>query len=83
MADTHRASILLRYDDRQRGFLDFVLSQYAAVGESELDTDKLPKLLDLKYGSAADAVRELGSVAEIRSAFLGFQRGLYETPDNS
>ena len=77
-ADTRREAILSRYDDKQRDFLDFVLSQYATVGESELDDGKLPALLELKYGTPMDAVRELGSVAEIRSTFLGFQRGLYE-----
>lgn len=77
-ADTHRASILSRYDAKQQAFLEFVLSQYVAEGEEELGIDKLPDLLDLKYGSPSDAVRELGSVAEIRSTFTGFQKGLYE-----
>jgi type I restriction enzyme R subunit len=30
-----------------------------------------------------DAVRELGSVADIRSTFLGFQRDLYEGESRS
>lgn len=77
-AGTHRASIMSRYDTKQQAFLEFVLSQYVAEGEDELGTDKLPDLLDLKYGSPSDAVRELGSVAEIRSTFSGFQKGLYE-----
>lgn len=77
-ADTRRDTILARYDLRQRDFLDFVLSQYVEVGESELDSDKLPELLLLKYGSPADAVKVLGSVAEIRTTFRGFQSGLYE-----
>ena len=78
-AATHRTNILSRYDAKQQAFLDFVLSQYVAEGEEELGTDKLPNLLDLKYGSPSDAVRELGSVAEIRSTFTGFQKGLYES----
>jgi type I restriction enzyme R subunit len=77
-ANTRREAILSRYGDKQRDFLDFVLAQYAVVGESELDDSKLPALLELKYGTPMDAVRKLGSVAEIRSTFLGFQRGLYE-----
>ena len=77
-AETHRANILSRYDAKQQAFLEFVLSQYVAEGEEELGTDKLPDLLDLKYGSPTDAVRELGSVADIRSTFTGFQKGLYE-----
>jgi type I restriction enzyme R subunit len=76
-----RASILSNFDPRQSEFLDFVLAQYVEVGESELDGDKLPDLLQLKYGTPADAVRALGSVAEIRSTFRGFQRGLYESEE--
>lgn len=74
---SRREAILSQYGDRQRDFLDFVLGQYASVGESELDDGKLPALLELKYGTAMDAVRQLGSVAEIRSTFLGFQTDLY------
>jgi type I restriction enzyme R subunit len=80
-ADIRREAILSRYDPRQRDFLDFVLSQYVQVGEGELDSEKLPELLQLKYGSPADAVRILGSVNEIRSTFRGFQSGLYEDRD--
>lgn len=79
--DANREVILSRCEPRQREFLDFVLSQYVQVGESELDSDKLPELLQLKYGSPADAIRELGSVAEIRNTFHGFQVGLYERSD--
>ena len=82
-AGERRDAILAHYEPRQRAFLDFVLAQYVLVGESELDPDKLPELLQLKYGSPADAVRELGSVAEIRSTFHGFQRGLYERASHS
>jgi type I restriction enzyme, R subunit len=76
--EAHRDVILSQCEPRQREFLDFVLSQYVQVGESELDSDKLPELLQLKYGSPADAIDALGSVAEIRKVFHGFQRGLYE-----
>jgi type I restriction enzyme R subunit len=37
----------------------------------------LPDLLALKYHSIGDAVAELGSVADIRDAFVGFQEHLY------
>lgn len=78
-AETHRANILSRYDAKQQAFLEFVLSQYVAEGEEELGMEKLPDLLELKYGSPTDAVRALGGVSEIRSTFTGFQRGLYES----
>ena len=76
--DERREAILSHYEPRQREFLDFVLAQYVQVGESELDTDKLPELLQLKYGSPNDGIAALGGVAEIRATFQGFQRGLYE-----
>jgi type I restriction enzyme R subunit len=78
-AERRREAILSRYEPRQHEFIDFVLDQYVLVGESELDGDKLPELLQLKYGSPADAINKLGSVAEIRSTFRGFQGGLYES----
>ncbi|MDD2218656.1 MAG: hypothetical protein PHO79_09375 [Desulfoplanes sp.] len=43
----------------------------------ELDQDKLPDLLELKYNSIGDAVAVLGSVAAIRDVFVGFQEQLY------
>ncbi len=80
-AEARREAILSRYEPRQRDFLTFVLSQYVEVGESELDSDKLPELLQLKYGSPSDAVEKLGAVSDIRSTFRGFQSGLYDNQD--
>ena len=80
-ASAHRADILSRYDAKQQAFLDFVLSQYVAEGEAELGMEKLPNLLDLKYGSPSDAVRVLGSVADIKATFRGFQAHLYDPED--
>lgn len=76
-AGERRDAILAHCEPRQREFLDFVLSQYVQVGESELDGAKLPELLQLKYGSPTDAVGRLGPVREIRATFHGFQRELY------
>jgi type I restriction enzyme R subunit len=76
-AAARRADILSGYDPKQATFLDFVLSQYVAEGEEELQPGKLPDLLELKYGSPADALHELGKVEEVRRAFRGFQQELY------
>ena len=65
------------YDDRQRAFLDFVLQQYVRTGVEELQPEKLPVILQLKYKSIPDATRELGEVARIRETFVGFQKWLY------
>ena len=59
-------------------FLDFVLAQYVKEGVGELDQSKLPDLLELQYRGVADAAAELGGVARIREAFLGFQKHLYQ-----
>lgn len=76
-AEARRADILSREGPKQSEFLEFILSQYVAEGEQELDDEKLPTLLNLKYGTAGEAVRRLGSVSDIRQAFRGFQQELY------
>lgn len=75
--DSHREVILQGLDYRQQDFLRFVLSHYVARGVGELATDKLPQLIELKYHSLGDAVRELGPAGEIREVFVGFQQHLY------
>jgi len=66
---------------KQTIFLDFVLSHYVSVGVDELDQEKLPPLLRLKYhNSIPDAVTDLGPAEEIADVFSGFQKYLYEEP---
>jgi type I restriction enzyme, R subunit len=64
-------------DDKQKEFLNFVLAKYEDKGVEELDEEKLPVLLNLKYHAIANAEKLLGNVDEIRSIFFGFQEGLY------
>jgi type I restriction enzyme R subunit len=75
--DAHREQIFRDYDYRQQEFLRFVLDHYVHRGVTELDTDKLPQLIELKYHSVGDAVAELGPARDIREVFEGFQRYLY------
>jgi type I restriction enzyme, R subunit len=75
--NTHRQQIFSHYDHKLQAFLDFVLSQYVKEGVGELDQAKLPHLLELKYRAVSDAAAHLGGVAQIRNAFIGFQRYLY------
>lgn len=75
--NTHRQQIFSHYDSKLQAFLDFVLSQYVKEGVGELDQTKLPHLLELKYRAVSDAAAQLGGVAQIRDAFIGFQRYLY------
>ena len=67
-------------NEQQREFVDFVLSQYVELGVSELDYEKLPQLLSVKYASLADAISYIGSIDQARLAFLNSQRHLYEAP---
>ncbi len=64
-------------DPQQREFLEFVLVKYEDRGVEELDEEKLPVLLNLKYKAIADAESILGSVDRIRSTFFNFQKVLY------
>lgn len=47
-------------DPDQREFVDFVLSKYIETGVEELDQEKLPQLLELKYQAVSDAAEKLG-----------------------
>ncbi len=75
--NTHKSLIFAHYGNKQQEFLDFVLDHYVKQGVGELDEQKLPNLLELKYDAFADAVAVLGDVDEIREAFIGFQKHLY------
>lgn len=69
---------LASYSPAQQEFLNFVLDQYVRVGSDELDTQKLPDLLELKFGSVSDAKPAIGNIPEIRDMFIGMQSTLYE-----
>ncbi len=64
-------------DDKHKDFLDFVLSKYIESGVDQLDQEKLPSLLMLKYNAITDATEMLGGVDNIRTTFFSFQKYLY------
>jgi len=72
------SQIFTGLDDKQKDFLDFVLSEYIETGVGELDQDKLPSLLELKYHSITDAAEALGGVEIIKNMFIEFQKYLYQ-----
>jgi type I restriction enzyme R subunit len=76
-AEASKPFISAQYEPRLQAFLNFVLAQYVKEGVGELDRTNLPHLLELKYRAINDAAAELGGVARIRDAFIGFQRSLY------
>ena len=66
------------YESRQHAFIEFVLQQYINNGVSELSDERIGDLVNLKYGSPANAQIELGKMSEIRSVFCGLQKYLYK-----
>ena len=78
--DTHREKIFQGYDELLQHFIEFVLAQYINEGVGELDQDKLPDLLELKYKGVREAAELLGGVGRIRETFVGFQERLYAEP---
>jgi len=73
-----QSRIFSSLSNEQKQFLEFVLSKYIETGVEELDQEKLPELLKLKYLALDDAQRILGTVDTIRNMFIGFQKYLYE-----
>ena len=67
-------------DDKQREFVEFVLAKYIETGVGELDQEKLPHLLQLKYHALSDATALFGSTEKILSTFIEFQKHLYQRP---
>jgi type I restriction enzyme R subunit len=72
------ATIFALLNDKQKEFIEFVLSKYIETGVEELDQEKLPILLTNKYQSLEDAKAVLGDVVKISSLFIEFQKYLYQ-----
>lgn len=73
-----KATIFALLNDKQKEFIEFVLSKYVESGVDELDQEKLPVLLTNKYQSLEDAMSVLGDVHSISSLFVEFQKYLYD-----
>lgn len=74
---TSQATIFALLNDKQKEFIEFVLSKYVETGVEELDQEKLPILLTNKYQSLEDAKDVLGNVGDISKLFIEFQKYLY------
>jgi type I restriction enzyme R subunit len=73
-----QSKIFAMLDNKQKDFLEFVLSKYIESGVEELDQEKLPSLLELKYHAISDAKEIFGGTEKIRNTFVDFQKYLYE-----
>lgn len=72
-----KSSMFYGLKPKEIEFLEFVLSKYVESGVEELDQEKLPSLLQLKYHSISDAIEELGGVEHIQQTFVSSQKFLY------
>lgn len=82
MTRHERAGIIRNYyleqlDDGARDFVTFVLDTYERSGENELSMENLRGLVQLKYHTMPDAIKELGSPEEIVRDYLDLQHELY------
>ena len=65
------------YSKNQKEFLDFILSKYVEDGYSELSSEKLPQLMELRYGGVRDAIDKLGDPKDVKNSFEDLQMKLY------
>ena len=72
-----QATIFALLNNKQKEFIEFVLTKYIETGVEELDQEKLPILLTNKYNSFEDAGAELGDLNNVRKLFIEFQKYLY------
>jgi type I restriction enzyme R subunit len=72
-----QSNIFSALSNEQKQFVEFVLSKYIETGVEELDQEKLPDLLKLKYHALDDAQQILGSIQAIKNIFVEFQKFLY------
>jgi type I restriction enzyme R subunit len=72
-----QSGIFALLDNKQKEFLEYVLSKYIESGVEDLDQEKLPLLLQNKYQSLGDAIDILGDVTKFSSLFIEFQKYLY------
>lgn len=73
-----QATIFALLNEKQKEFIEFVLSKYVETGVEELDQEKLPTLLTTKYQSLPDAGTALGDLTKVKDLFIEFQKHLYE-----
>ena len=76
-AENAKPAVFKGLNKNQAEFVEFALTKYIETGIGELDQDKLPDLLNLKYQSISDADKALGGLSRIREIFVSFQKHLY------
>ena len=82
-AEILQAQAMKQYSKAQQDFVNYIMQLYVRNGFKELGSEKLPTLIQMKYHSPHDAIKELKmQPAEIRQFFLGMQHLLYNGMGN-
>ena len=69
-----QATIFALLNEKQKEFIEFVLSKYIETGVEELDQEKLPILLTNKYQSFEDAKAVLGDLTKVKDFIHRFSK---------
>jgi type I restriction enzyme R subunit len=72
-----KATGLDGYEAEMREFLSYILQAYELQGIDELAPHRISDFLQIRYGGTNDAKRVLGSIPEIRGAFIDIQKHLF------
>lgn len=75
--ESAKATGMQGYEREMRAFLEFVLDKYQYEGIQELASGKVADFLRIRYGGVNDAKRALGTVEDIRRAFIDIQGHLF------
>ena len=62
----------------QMAFIQYLVSVYVKAGIDELEEDRLPKLMQNKYGTIVEGISALGGIDGAKGTFFNFQRNLYQ-----
>jgi type I restriction enzyme R subunit len=71
-----KATGLHGYQAAMRELLVYILQAYELQGIDELAPHRISDFLQIRYGGTNDAKRVLGSIPEIRGAFIDIQKHL-------
>jgi type I restriction enzyme R subunit len=75
--ETGKENIFTSLQGNEKEFVEHVLNNYIDYGVDELSINKLSTILTAKYGGITSAQSRLGSLDDIKSTFINFQKNLY------
>lgn len=71
------ANYIATLTPQQQEFVEYIIALYIREGVEELGTEKLPRIIDMKYGSIQEGISVLGGLDVAKSTYYDFQKRLY------